>query len=91
MRNMYKILVRKTEGKRPLTRRRSRWEDNIRINHREILWEVVDGMHLAQDRDQWRAVVNTVMNFRGPQNVGNLLTSWLTISLSRRTLVHVVS
>jgi hypothetical protein len=43
-----------------------RWEDNIRMNLREIGWEVVDWIHVVQDRDQWRAVVNTVMNLRVP-------------------------
>jgi hypothetical protein len=56
----------KTEGKRPLGRPRRRWEENIRMNLGEIGWEGVDWMHLAQDRDQWRAVVNTVMNLRVP-------------------------
>jgi hypothetical protein len=57
----YKILVGKPEGKRPLGRPRRRWEDNIRMDLREIGWEVVDWMHLAQDRDQWLALVNTVV------------------------------
>jgi hypothetical protein len=51
MRNAYNILVGKPEGKRPGGRRRSRWEDNIRMDLREIGWEVVDWMRLAQDRD----------------------------------------
>jgi hypothetical protein len=58
--------VGKPEAKRPLWRPRHRWVDNIKINLREIEW---DGMHwidLAQDRDQWRALVNTVMNLRFP-------------------------
>jgi hypothetical protein len=52
------------EGKIPLARSRYRWEDNIRMNLREIRWRFVDWMHLGQDRDQWRAVVNTVMNYQ---------------------------
>jgi hypothetical protein len=62
----YRILVGKPEGKRSLERPRCRWVDNIKIYLREIGW---DGMHwfdLAQDRDQWRALVNTVMNLRVP-------------------------
>jgi hypothetical protein len=51
-------------AKRPLRRPRYRWEDNIRRHLREIEWEGVAWMHLAQDRDKWRAVVNTVMNLR---------------------------
>jgi hypothetical protein len=50
--------------KRPLRRHRPRWEDNIRMDLREIGWEVVDWMYLARDRDQWRVVLNTVMNLR---------------------------
>jgi len=64
MRNAYKILVGKPTGKRPLGKPRRRWEDNIRIDLREIGWEGVDWIHLAQDRDQWWAVVNTVTKFR---------------------------
>jgi hypothetical protein len=56
----------KTEGKRPLRRPRHKWEDNIRIDLREIGWEGVDWMHLVQDRDQCRAVVNTVINLGVP-------------------------
>jgi hypothetical protein len=58
-RNAYKIFVGKCEEKIPLGRRR--WEDNIRMDLREVGWEFVDWIHLAQDRDQWRALVNTVM------------------------------
>jgi ribosome biogenesis protein Nip4 len=52
------------EGERPLGRLKRRWEDNIRMDLREIGWEDVDWIHLVQDRDQWRVVVNTVMNLR---------------------------
>jgi hypothetical protein len=62
--NAYRILVGKPEGKRPLGRPRCRWEDNIRIYLREIGWGGMDWIHLAQDRDQWRALVNTVMKPR---------------------------
>jgi hypothetical protein len=63
--NAYNILAGKPEGKRPLGRPRRRWED-IRIDLRETGWEGVDWIHLAQDRDLWRALVNTVMNLRVP-------------------------
>jgi hypothetical protein len=56
--------VGKCERKKPLGRPRRRWEDDIRSDLREIGWGGVDWMHLAQDRDKWRAVVDTVMNFR---------------------------
>jgi hypothetical protein len=62
-RNAYKILVGKPEGKRPLGRPRRRWVDNIKIDLREIGWDWID---LAQDREQWRALVNTVMNLQAP-------------------------
>jgi len=66
MRNAYNILVGKPEGKRSLGRPRCRWEDNIRMDLREIRWEVVNWVHLDQFLDQWQAVVNTVMNLRVP-------------------------
>jgi hypothetical protein len=52
IRNAYKIFVRKPEGKRPRGRPRRRWEDNIRMDLKEIVWEGVDWIHLVQDRDQ---------------------------------------
>jgi hypothetical protein len=63
-RNVYRVLVRKPEGKRPLERPRRRWEDGIKTGLREIDWGCVEWIHLAQDRDRWRAVVNAVMNLR---------------------------
>jgi hypothetical protein len=63
-RNVYKVLMGKPEGKRPLERPRRRWEDGIRTDLREIGWGSVDWIQLAQDRDRWRALVNTVMNLR---------------------------
>jgi hypothetical protein len=63
-RNVYRILVGKPEGKRPLRRRRCRWVDNIKIELRGIGWGGMDWIGLAQDRDQWRALVNTVMKLR---------------------------
>jgi hypothetical protein len=65
--NLYKGLVGKPEGKRPLGRPRLRWRDGIRMELREIGWWGVEWIHLAQDRDWWRALVNTVMNFRVPE------------------------
>jgi hypothetical protein len=62
---VYKVLVVKPEGKRPLGRPRRRWEDGIKMDLREIgLGGVVDWIRLAQDRDRWRAVVSAVMNLR---------------------------
>jgi hypothetical protein len=65
-RNSYRILVGKPEGKRPLGRPSRRWVDNIKMYLREIEWDGMDQIDLAQDRDQWRALVNTVMNLRVP-------------------------
>jgi hypothetical protein len=65
-RNAYRTLVVKPEGKRPLGRPRRRVEDNITMDLREIGWGGMDWIDLAQDRDQWRALVNTAMNLRVP-------------------------
>jgi hypothetical protein len=59
-------LVGKPEGNRPLGRPRRRWEDNIRMDLREIGWGGMEWIDLAQDRDQWRALVNMAMNLRVP-------------------------
>jgi hypothetical protein len=64
--NAYRILVGKPEGKRPLGRPIRRWSDNITMDLREIGWDGMDWIDLAQDRDQWRVLVNTEMNFRVP-------------------------
>jgi hypothetical protein len=56
--------VGEPEGKRPLGRPRCRWEDNIRMDLREKQWGGMDWIDVAQDRDQWRVLVNTVMNLR---------------------------
>jgi hypothetical protein len=61
-----KMLVGKPEGKRPLGIPKRRWEDNIKMNLKEIVLERVDWIHLAQARDRWPALVNTAINFRVP-------------------------
>ena len=63
---MHRVLVGKSEGKRPLGRSRRRWEDNITIDLQEVGRGRGDWMELAQDRDGWRALVGTVRNFRVP-------------------------
>jgi hypothetical protein len=63
-RKVYKVLVGKPEGKRPLGRPRHRWEDGIKMDLREIGLGCVDWIRLVQDRDRWRAVVSAVMNLR---------------------------
>jgi hypothetical protein len=62
----YRNLVGKPEGERPLGRPRSRWVDNIKMDLRDIGWVDMDWIDLAQERDQWRALVKTVMNLRVP-------------------------
>ena len=64
-RDVHRVLVGKPEGKRSLGRPRYRWEDNIKMDLREV-GGVRDWMELAQDRDRWRALVTTVMNLRIP-------------------------
>ena len=65
-RGVHKVLVGKPEGKRPLGRPRLRWEDNIKMDLKEVGRGCGDWMELAQDRDRWRALVSTVMNLRVP-------------------------
>jgi hypothetical protein len=65
-RNAYRLLVGNPEGKKPLGRPRSRLVDNIRMDLREVGWGDVDWIGLAQDRDRWRALVNSALNLRVP-------------------------
>jgi len=63
---LYRMLVGKPEGKRPLGRPRRRWEDNIKLDLQEVGYRGIDWIELAQDRERWRAIVNAVMNLRVP-------------------------
>jgi hypothetical protein len=65
-RGAYRILVWRPEGRRPLGRPWRRWEDNIKMYLQEVGWQSMDWIDMAQDRDRWLAVVNTVMNLRVP-------------------------
>jgi hypothetical protein len=65
-RGVSRVLVGRLEGRRPLGKPRHRWEDNIRMDFREVGCGCVDWMELAQDRDRWRALVSVVMNPRVP-------------------------
>jgi hypothetical protein len=83
-RNACRILVGKPEEKRALGRPRRRWVDNTKVDLREIGWDGMEWIDLAQNRDQWRALVNTAMNLRVPQNGGKLLNSNKIGGFSRR-------
>ena len=65
-RNAYRVLVGKREGKRPVGRRRCRWEDNIKVDLREVGYDPGEWIELAEDREQWQAYVRAVMNLRVP-------------------------
>ena len=90
-RGVYRVLVGKPKGKRPLERPRFRSVDNIRMNLQEVGCGYMDWIGLAQDGDRWRTRVSAVMNLRVPWNAGNFLTSCKPVSFSRRTLHHAVS
>ena len=65
-RGVYRVLVGKYEGKRPLGRPRRTWEDNIKMDLQEVGYEGMDWIELVKDKDRWRALVNAVMNFLFP-------------------------
>jgi hypothetical protein len=65
-RDVYRILLGNPGGKRPLGRPRRRWKDNIKLDLKEIRWGGMDWIDLTEDRSQWRALVNTVINLRVP-------------------------
>jgi hypothetical protein len=90
-RNACRILVVKPEGKIPLERPRRRCVGNIKMDLREIGWGCMDWINLAQERDHWGALVNTVMNIQVPQIVGKFLSSCTTTGFSRRVQLHEVS
>jgi hypothetical protein len=89
-RNGYRILMGKSEGNRPLGRLRRGWVDNIKMDLREISWDGMDWTDLDQNRNQWRALVNTVMNLRVPYNTGKFLSSCTVGGFSRRVKLHEV-
>jgi len=63
---VYRVLMGKPEGRRPLGRPRRRWADNIRMDLQEVEWGYMDSNGLVQDRDRWRTLVGVVMNLRVP-------------------------
>jgi len=90
-RGVYRVLLGKPEGKRPLVRPRRRWVVNIRRDLQEVGCGYMDWIGLAQDRDRWRTLVSAVMNLQVPRNAGNFLTSFKPVSFSRSTPHHRVS
>jgi hypothetical protein len=90
-RNSYRLSVGKPEGKRPLGRPRRRWVDNVRMDLREVGCGYVDWICLAQDRNRWRALVNSVLNLRFPQNAEKLTSGLTTGALSNSRQLHRVS
>jgi hypothetical protein len=89
-RGVYRVLVGKPEGKRPLGRPRRRWDDNIKTDLQQVGCWVLDLIDVAQDSDRWRALVRALMDLRAPYNAGNFLISWKPVRFSRRTLLHAV-
>jgi hypothetical protein len=88
-RNAYRILVGMQEGKGPPGRPRHTCVDNIKMDVRKIGWGDMDWIDLAEDRDQWRVLVNTVMNLWFPKNAGKFLSSCTIGSFSRTQLCEV--
>jgi hypothetical protein len=86
-----RLPVGKPEGRKPLGRPRCRWVDNIRMDLGEIGWGDVDWICLAQDRDMWRALVNSVLNLRVPQNARKPSSVLTTRDLSSSVQLHIVS
>ena len=81
--------MRQSEGKNPFGRLRRRWEDNIKIDLKEVEWSM-NWIYLTQDRDRWRTLVKAIMILRVPQNVGIFLTNCEPLRFTR-TLLHGVS
>jgi hypothetical protein len=89
--NAYRLLVGKAVGKRPLRRPRRRWMDNIRMNLGEVGWGDINWIGLAQDRNRWRALVNSVLNLRVPWYAGKLSSVVASSGLSGSAQLHIVS
>jgi hypothetical protein len=90
-RNAYRLLLGKTEGKRPLGRPRRRWVENIKMDLVEVGWGDMDWIGLTQVRKRWRALVNSVLNLRVPWNAAKLSSGLATSDLSSSVQLHIVS
>jgi hypothetical protein len=90
-RNACRLLVGKPEGRRPLGRPRRRWVDNIRMDLVELGWGDVDWIGLDQDRNRWRALVNSVLNLRVPYTSGKLSKDLTAVELSSSAQLHRLS
>jgi hypothetical protein len=88
--NAYRIVVGKPDGRRPLGRARRKWVDNIKLDFRNTVWGGMDWIDLAQNRDQWRTLVDTVMNLRVPKIAGKFLNHCTIGDLSRRAQLREV-
>jgi len=89
-RGLYRVLVGRPEGKRPLGRPRHRWEDNIKMDLQEVGCGGMNWIDVAQDRDRLWALVHEAMNLWVPKNAGNFLASRQPVSFARRTLLRGV-
>jgi hypothetical protein len=89
--NAYGLLVGKPEGKRPLGRPRRKWVNNIKRDLGEVGWSDVDWIGLAQDRNRWRALVNSVLNLRVPRNAGKLSSGLISSGHWVSAQLHIVS
>jgi hypothetical protein len=87
----YRILLGKREGKRPLGRPRHGWVDYVKTDLRKTEWGGMDWTDLVQERDQWRALVNTAINLRVPWKIGSFFSNWATGNFWRRSKLHGVS
>ena len=83
-REVYRVLVGKPDGKRPLGSPRCRWVDNIRMDLQEVGCGYMEWIGLARDRDRWRILVSAVMNLRVPWNGGNFLTDCKPVNFSKK-------